>query len=59
MNDQEIRLECIKAAVATIGNPNHVAQARDYYQFVTEGQTPAQADAIEETPTVNKKGSRK
>jgi hypothetical protein len=34
--DQAIRIECVKAAVATVGNPNHVQTAREYYAFVTE-----------------------
>lgn len=64
--DQAIRIECIKAAVATIGNPNHVTQAREYYEFVTELKE-APAEVVEETmadedtttKTNARKGSRK
>jgi hypothetical protein len=59
MNDTEIRLACIQAAVATAGNPNHVQQAREYYAFVTEGAQKAET-ASEETTTSNaRKGNRK
>lgn len=45
MNDIEVRVECIKAAASTPGNPNHVKMAREYYEFVVEGAdapTPSQ-----------------
>ncbi len=36
MTQQELRLECIKAAVATQGEPDKVRTARKYYEFVSE-----------------------
>ena len=47
MTDAEIRIECIKAAASTPGNPNHVQMAREYYEFVTEGvEAPAAVKAV-------------
>lgn len=36
MNDTEIRLRCIEAAVKVAGNPNTLQQARSFYEFATE-----------------------
>jgi hypothetical protein len=38
MDDKQIRLACLDAAVRTAGNPNHIQQAREYYAFVTEAR---------------------
>lgn len=43
MTDTEVRIECIKAAASTPGNPNHVQMAREYYAFATEGAEAAVA----------------
>lgn len=62
MNDTEIRIACVQAAVATVGNPNHVQQAREYYAFVTEGAPETASETADETDTnskTNRKGSRK
>ena len=53
MNDIEVRIECIKAAASTPGNPNHVQMAREYYAFATEGK-----EAVE-APKPVKKGTAK
>lgn len=58
MNDIEIRIACVQAAVATVGNPNHINQAREYYNFVTEQAAP-EAPAEETQPSTARKGSRK
>lgn len=60
MTDTEVRIACIQAAVATVGNPNHIQQAREYYNFVTEGNTPA-VNEVEDTTIApqGRKGNRK
>ncbi len=61
MDDAEIRLRCIDAAVRTVGNPNHVNQAREYYAFVTESpaDTAFMEGAEEEAATNTKSNARK
>lgn len=65
MNDVEIRIACVQAAVQTTGNPNHVQQARAYYDFVTEGNSPAATEEVttqdetDEAPQRGRKGARK
>ena len=41
MNDAEIRIRCIEAAAQVPGNPNTLQQAREFYDFVQEGQESA------------------
>jgi hypothetical protein len=67
MDDKQLRLACLDAAVRTIGNPNHIQQAREYYAFVTEAVVTTDTDAVnasEEpktttTPLKGQKGNRK
>ena len=71
MNDTEIRVRCIEAAVRVPGNPNTVQQAREFYEFATAGlESTFEGDVtdvltnIDPTATpfmkaANKKGSRK
>lgn len=51
MEDVLIRIECIKAAVATTGNPNHIQQAQAYYDFVTYKAVPETAETQDEDNT--------
>lgn len=62
MNIREIRLACIQAAVSTPGNPNHVQQAQEYYDFVMKGDEAPVAEEVETpatTTTTTKKAARK
>lgn len=62
MDDTQIRLACLDAAVRTAGNPNHIQVARSYYEFVTEGYTgfiPAQTEGQPViTNTTKQKGKK-
>jgi len=55
MNDQQIRLECLKLAISTPGDPNVLATARRYVEFVTEAPAPAAPVEAPKAP----KGPRK
>ncbi|MBR1173912.1 hypothetical protein JQ617_08100 [Bradyrhizobium sp. KB893862 SZCCT0404] len=45
--EQQLRLECLKVATATVGNPNVLDNARKYFAFVTEVQeTEAQEGTV-------------
>lgn len=73
MNDIEIRLRCVEAAVHVPGNPNTLQQAREFYGFAIEGReepvrsvlATAEGDIVNPTAeqiaaaTGGKKGQRK
>jgi hypothetical protein len=53
MNDIEIRLRCVEAAVHVPGNPNTLQQAREFYGFAVEGrQEPSVEGDIADVVTI-------
>jgi hypothetical protein len=54
MDDVAIRLKCLEIAVSDKGNPNNLQQAKAYYEWVSQQDTPATV----ETETPARKGRK-